>query len=1133
MRRGVLQWVPAGLVLALMLGGGVAGAVAVRGGSLSPLGTGPPNLGLVTITPGCTVSNPLAPIAVTGDDFTLEGGLNGSLLIECPDANFNGNGFTINYTNVTDAEGDGAAITVGAVPGVVVDDVSSSNDSVGLRAAATTGLAVQQTSLTGSAWAINTFNTVGTEITSNTFTDGSGVWLGNASDALVEQNHLDGSSRGIDVQDGSQLTIMNNQLANIAGSAAVSVTGVSGVTIEGNHAPGSDTGIEVVQSSQVTIEGNNASLGVGAAWGIGLLQDTDATVSGNLAVDDAFPFWVNGGSDVVLNQDNGSGAYQGLWAAAVTSLQASDLNVSGAHNFNATANQSAGVEIQASVGVHLTDINASRSEVLGAVIRASSDVTLLDSNLSHAGANATEVNGSNHVNVSASNGSFSPLGFVAFASQAVTFENDVADVGDAGFAVDFSQGVTIRAAQVYSQASDGISLYAVTDARLTDDRLGDVSNGPGISTAGCTNVTAIDDRINATLGGLSSYEDSNWTFEYNSVSNVSDTGLSFFQDDAAIAIDGNAFRAVGLDAVNIDESDGPVTIVDNTLPSPTSGVVLTACNGTVTIHDNDITGASIVAIGLDLVQGGIFVTGNDVAHSAEALDIQNANSQNSYYTGVVAFNNASNSSEVDLEGSYLVGGVIGNDLLNVSEIVLSGGLIGPVDHNDFNTTAVTIGGHELLGGYLNASYPIGGNYWTGYLGDDLFSGPAQDLPGSDGIGDTPLLVDGYLDEYPLMHPWAPATLTFTEGGLPAGASWSVTLNGENQSAVAGAAISFLEPNGANTSYSYTARSGVATYTAEAPTGSGIEDDRSAQIALVFEPVAEPVIFEEEGLPAGTDWTVLLSGGGFQSTSPAIDLALLNGTYSYTVRCANLSYSAVGGTATVSGLTAVTVTFTEVTYAVTFEATDLSLGATGTWSVNITGRAPLTAGTPAIAVPLPNGTYRFDAGTTVAGAFANGGTFEVRGGAVTESVAFAEYYLVTFRVSGLPTGDSWSVSLGGSTYTATASTITLHLPDGSYGYAVSAPAGDSVTPSTGTLTVTGAATGVTVAISTPAKATNDAPTIDALTGGLVAVAILAVAGWALALRGRRRGGNGPTAASPPEAVSGGGSGGPPSGGAGPG
>jgi len=55
--------------------------------------------------------------------------------------------------------------------------------------------------------------------------------------------------------------------------------------------------------------------------------------------------------------------------------------------------------------------------------------------------------------------------------------------------------------------------------------------------------------------------------------------------------------------------------------------------------------------------------------------------------------------------------------------------------------------------------PSGGNYWSDYTGVDWFSGPYQNETGSDGIGDTPYVIDeNNTDRYPLMNPWMPITL---------------------------------------------------------------------------------------------------------------------------------------------------------------------------------------------------------------------------------------------------------------------------------------------------------------------------------------------------------------------------------------
>jgi len=55
-------------------------------------------------------------------------------------------------------------------------------------------------------------------------------------------------------------------------------------------------------------------------------------------------------------------------------------------------------------------------------------------------------------------------------------------------------------------------------------------------------------------------------------------------------------------------------------------------------------------------------------------------------------------------------------------------------------------------------YPSGGNFWDDYTGVDEYSGPDQNIPGSDGIGDTPYVIEGgpyswvNQDNYPFMEP---------------------------------------------------------------------------------------------------------------------------------------------------------------------------------------------------------------------------------------------------------------------------------------------------------------------------------------------------------------------------------------------
>jgi nitrous oxidase accessory protein NosD len=77
-------------------------------------------------------------------------------------------------------------------------------------------------------------------------------------------------------------------------------------------------------------------------------------------------------------------------------------------------------------------------------------------------------------------------------------------------------------------------------------------------------------------------------------------------------------------------------------------------------------------------------------------------------------------------------------------------------HNDFNDNAHQVWDGEGIAGYQHwdNGYPSGGNYWSDYIGTDQYSGPGQDVLGSDGIGDLPYwLTASVMDRYPLMVPW--------------------------------------------------------------------------------------------------------------------------------------------------------------------------------------------------------------------------------------------------------------------------------------------------------------------------------------------------------------------------------------------
>jgi len=73
-----------------------------------------------------------------------------------------------------------------------------------------------------------------------------------------------------------------------------------------------------------------------------------------------------------------------------------------------------------------------------------------------------------------------------------------------------------------------------------------------------------------------------------------------------------------------------------------------------------------------------------------------------------------------------------------------------VHHNNFRNNTNQVNSIES-NNIWDDGYPSGGNYWSDYTGSDHFSGPSQNLNGSDGIGDTPYVIDiSNRDNYPIL-----------------------------------------------------------------------------------------------------------------------------------------------------------------------------------------------------------------------------------------------------------------------------------------------------------------------------------------------------------------------------------------------
>ena len=309
-----------------------------------------------------------------------------------------------------------------------------------------------------------------------------------------------------------------------------------------------------------------------------------------------------------------------------------------------------------------------------------------------------------------------------------------------------------------------------------------------------------------------------------------------------------------------------------------------------------------------------------------------------------------------------------------------------------------------------------------------------------------------------FKPSASATyaVTFSESGLPSGTTWSVTLNSQTMSSTT-STITFSEPNG---TYAYTVGA-VSGYTASPSSGSVTVNGGTQSVSIVFTSTSYLVWFTETGLPGGTSWSVTLNAQTLTSTGRTITFSETDGGYAYTVGSVN-GYNAFPsfGTVAVNGASqTVFIAFnptTATTFPVTFSEAGLPTGAN--WSVAL-GGSMISSTSSTVTFHVVNGSYAFTVGN-VPGYTASplSGSLTVNGAPVSQAVTFSalppDQYSVVFTESGLPSGATWSVTLGGQSLSSVGTTIAYVEPNGTSAFTVGEEKGFTASPASGNVIVSG-------------------------------------------------------------------------------
>jgi basic membrane protein A len=292
---------------------------------------------------------------------------------------------------------------------------------------------------------------------------------------------------------------------------------------------------------------------------------------------------------------------------------------------------------------------------------------------------------------------------LAFNIRPVTAEGGTIYIRADG-SIDPPSASIARNGDVYTFSGDIYASIVVERNRIVIDGNGHLLQGgkldSGITLTNRTYVTIKNMRINNFFDGIWGYNCSN-----NFISRNILTSCDIF-------LDGSSNN----------------TIIEDDVVDSLNSIWLAGCS------DNNISGNRIGA------------------NSIRALWLE-ASSKNVISGNNITATNGDGIWVTDSAGGYSIDNTISeNDLIaNGCGIKFSqGNSNNKVYHNNFFNNArqvITDGSSNLW----DDGYPSGGNYWSDYTGVDLKSGPNQDLSGSDGIGDTPYIIDAdNRDRYPLM-----------------------------------------------------------------------------------------------------------------------------------------------------------------------------------------------------------------------------------------------------------------------------------------------------------------------------------------------------------------------------------------------
>lgn len=713
------------------------------------------------------------------------------------------------------------AIELAYVHGAAVDNITADNDQYGIQLRQCENSNISDSHFSHcTVVAVDVESCSNTDIVSTECTaiSNNALNLANSVGTRVLGNNISGCGANCLRMDAcTNSTIVGNDISNNIGGYGIQVSWCANLELSFNSIWSCAHGLTVVWSTGVVIDRNEVSHN----WwqNIGLYVVTTAVVSNNVASSstEGYGIVVNSCSGVNLTGNNASdNSVCGIHVSGTVNALVADnavlndgdgllLQNSGYITIRNNTFESDGIMIEGSVLSHFNMFLITTDNLVdGRPIYYFKNI----SGIEFDGMQVGQLIVANCTNVRATS----------------LLLNDT----DCGVEMAYADGVEIANVTV-STSDHGLAFHSCRNVSLSDIEVSS-ANEYGVFFTTCTNFSIMDAVLTRNTGndiyGQSSSDttisrvtvtESANTYHcvgLNSCTNcrvLNNTVVSFDYRGTLIYLVNCVDNIVSGNNVSMGSSGIMLYYCTNSLVADNlanqtrySNIHIYYCTNTTVAH-NDASGCGMYAAGIDLMcstnanitnnsastaaDGGrgiratyctnINITGN----SATALSLSGGDGiEVSWCTGFNVMDN--NVSSCGVRGIYVeyssVGFIIGNIITNNTYgIQLTSSTSLWVYHNNLinnSFQAIDDMGSENT---WDDGYPGGGNYWSDYSGTDLFKGPGQDVPGSDGRGDTPMVIDSDTsDRYPLLYMWfswsAPVT-THDYVNVWHNASFTVTL----------------------------------------------------------------------------------------------------------------------------------------------------------------------------------------------------------------------------------------------------------------------------------------------------------------------------------------------------------------------